>query len=130
MSTHQLTFWKETEEDCVFNEVKNLRGDVSQLRKSMFARHGEFMKVLADLQGQINELYKENEMEEKKADPELSKFFNNLSALKNNIKERSLNCPHAEVVAELHEIYDRLDAIFRTKEEELQSKQINEKKND
>ncbi len=116
MST-QMYLWPAIEEDIAYNEMKNLRNDVTQLRKSMFARHGEFMKVMADLQGQINELNKEKNMEERQADPELAKFFENLVELKRYIKSKLLNSSDPELVDELGIIYDRLHRIFLTKEE-------------
>jgi len=56
MSTVQLTFWEKTIEESLSVEVKDCRNDITQLRKSMFARHGEMMRMMADLQKQINQI--------------------------------------------------------------------------
>lgn len=64
MST-QLLLWPISEEEKIFIETKELKKDVNQLRKSMFARHGEFMKVLSDLQSQIDELKNDKALIEK-----------------------------------------------------------------
>ena len=56
MSTVQMTFWPQTEDDIKYHDIKECRNDITQLRKSMFARHGEMMKMMSDLQKQIDEM--------------------------------------------------------------------------
>jgi len=56
-------------------------------------------------------------MKDQQASPELCKFFDRLSELKNYIKEKILNSSDLEVVAELEIIYNRLHDFFKTKEE-------------
>lgn len=61
MSTLQLDFFAKTAEDLAFLEIGKFKGEVSSLRRSMFARHGELYKAISDLQKIVEEQQKEIE---------------------------------------------------------------------
>lgn len=61
MSMVQLDFFAKTSEDLALLEIGKFKGEVSSLRRGMFARHGELYKAISDMQKTIDELKKEIE---------------------------------------------------------------------
>lgn len=59
MQEIQLDFFCKTDEQLCLNEMSKLKDEISNIRRSMFARQGELYKIYSDMQNTIRSQSKE-----------------------------------------------------------------------